>query len=76
MLPYLLYPSLYSQKFVYTCHGCIAVMSVTVAVSVLVADVNEQLKTIWQNLCLYMMRLCSMWHWRPAGIGIYCGYFF
>lgn len=51
-LPHLLHLSLCSQKFVYTC-CCSAVMSLTLTVSVLVADVNELLRTIWQYLCVY-----------------------
>lgn len=76
MLPHLLHLSLCSQKFVYTCRCCSGVMSMTVIVSVLVADVNELLRTIWQYLCVNMMRLCSMQHWWPAGPGYYCGYIF
>lgn len=56
MLPHLLHLSPCSHKCVYTCRCWSAVMSMTVAVSVLVADVNELLKTIWQVcVCVYMM---------------------
>lgn len=74
MLPHLLHLSLCSQKFVYTC--LLLQWSMTVTVSVLVTDVNELLRTIWQYLCVNMMRLCSMQHWWPAGPGSYGGYIF
>ena len=62
------------RSLFYTCRCCIAVVSLTVAAGVLDADVNELLKTIWQCLCVYMTRLCSMQPRRPAGKGSCCGY--